>query len=111
MDVLQFALKQVNTAFPGVFNIPLADASKFIGVSPKTIRNQLSLGCAPFLTVARGGLRYVPAPALAAVVAADIVAAGVDVSGFGDDDASTQEPVKRGRRRRLPQLDEGEVAA
>lgn len=110
MDVLQFALKQVNTAFPGVFNIPLADASKFIGVSPKTIRNQLSLGCAPFLTVARGGLRYVPAPALAAVVAADIVAAGVDVSGFGDD-ASTPEPAKRGRRRRLAPLAEGEVAA
>ncbi len=56
MNVLQFALEQVNKAFPGVFNIPLADAAGFLGISPKTVRNQLSAtGQAPFKTVLRGG--------------------------------------------------------
>lgn len=120
MDVLQFALQQVNNAFPGVFNIPLADASRFIGISPKTARNQLSRGCAPFETITRGGLRYVPAPSLAAVVAADMLSAKVDISSFNADGISAEaiattksgsEPVKRGRGRPRKVAATGEVAA
>lgn len=79
---LQFALNQVNQAFPGVFNIPLPNAAKFLGIAPKTARNQVETGRARFSTILRGGKRYVPAPALAAVIAADLQDAGVQVEDF-----------------------------
>lgn len=109
MNVLQFALLQVNKAFPGVFSIPMSDAAVFLGISPKTARNQLSAtGQGPFKTVLRGGKRYVPALALAEIIAADIVAAGISVSSFdaGVTQAATvapestnEKPAKRGKGR------------
>lgn len=108
MNVLQFALEQVNKAFPGVFNIPLADAAGFLGISPKTVRNQLSAtGQAPFKTVLRGGKRYVPALALAEIIAADLVAAGITSSfdagvtqtATATPEPTNEKPTKRGKGR------------
>jgi hypothetical protein len=73
---LSFALQQVHQAFPGVFHIPMPQAARFVGISPKTARNRQHLGKPLFKTIVRDGLRYVPATELAAFVAADLDAAG-----------------------------------
>lgn len=73
---LDFALQEVRQAFPGVFQIPLPQAARFVGISPKTARNRQHLGKPLFKTIVRDGFRYVPATELAAFLAADLDAAG-----------------------------------
>jgi hypothetical protein len=54
-----FITSQVNAAFPGIYNIPLADAARFAGFAYQTARNQLQDGSFPIATVKIGKRRYI----------------------------------------------------
>lgn len=88
-----FITAQVNTAFPGVYNIPLASASRFAGVAYQTARNKLLTGSFPLQTVKIGKKRFVSVAALVDFLAAQ---AGEEVEMTAEP---TAEPTKRRRGR------------